>query len=83
MSALVVGIYERLRLYLLSGRVAVVNLALTQADALFKAAITLLAEVPGELEMDGQRKSTEPFLVPYLNEFLSTLLVRVCDCVWE
>ena len=69
------GIFHRLHLYLISGEVALVNQCLSQADAFFKAAISLVPEVPRYLEMDGKVRSTEPLLVDFLNEFIAALLV--------
>ena len=37
---------SRLRLYLICAQVLVVNLALTQADSFFKAAISTISELP-------------------------------------
>jgi len=45
------------------------------ADAFFKAAITLLPEVPRNIQIDGKVRGTEPFLVEYINNLASTLLV--------
>ncbi|CAG9812944.1 unnamed protein product [Phaedon cochleariae] len=59
----------RLELYLLSGQVALFNQCLGQADACFQAALALLPELE-----DVSAKS-ETFLVPYIRQFLSTLLV--------
>ena len=40
------GIFHRLNLYVSSGQVALVNLCLSQADAFFKSAISLIPEMP-------------------------------------
>jgi hypothetical protein len=65
----------RLHLYILAGQVALINQSLAQAEALFKAAITLIPEVPNVMEIDGQVRSTEeqlgrqtlpPFTFPFL-----------------
>ncbi|KAK2169423.1 hypothetical protein LSH36_10g11082 [Paralvinella palmiformis] len=69
------NIFSRLNLYLISGEVALANLCLSQADAFFKAAITLLPEVPRNIQIDGKVRGTEPFLVEYINNLASTLLV--------
>lgn len=45
------------------------------ADACFKAALNLIPELPRVLEIDGKQKSSEPLLVSYLCNFMSTLLV--------
>lgn len=68
-------VFSRLELYLVSGQVALLNQCLSQADSFFKAAIGLLFEVPLIIEMDGKHRSSEPFLLSYINCFFSTLLV--------
>ncbi|CAI8033056.1 VPS35 endosomal protein-sorting factor-like [Geodia barretti] len=68
------NILLKLNLYLLSGRVAISNGALSQGDAFFKAAINSLKDVPQFMEIDRKRQSTERFMVEYFNSFLSTLL---------
>ncbi|XP_071450992.1 VPS35 endosomal protein-sorting factor-like [Hetaerina americana] len=70
----------RLSLFLLSGQVALLNQCLGQADACFKAALSLIPEVPPYMDSvgegtGGKQRSSEPFLVGYLSQFLSTLLV--------
>ncbi|XP_058794245.1 VPS35 endosomal protein-sorting factor-like [Phymastichus coffea] len=65
----------RLQLYLLSGQVALLNQCYGQADACFKAALSLVPEMPKTLEIDGRSKSSESYLLSYLSNFLSTLLV--------
>jgi hypothetical protein len=69
------NILLKLNLYLLSGRVAISNGALSQGDAFFKAAINSLKDVPQFMEIDRKRQSTERFMVEYFNSFLSTLLI--------
>jgi len=51
------------------------NQCLSQADAFFRAAISLIPSVPRFIEIDGKIRSTEPLLVDYINNFLSTLVV--------
>ena len=46
-----IGPLEKLRLYIESAQVAVANQALGQADALIKAAIVLVGEVPNKMEV--------------------------------
>uniref|UniRef100_A0A0C9RKT3 CP062_0 protein n=1 Tax=Fopius arisanus TaxID=64838 RepID=A0A0C9RKT3_9HYME len=65
----------RLQLYLLSGQVALVNQCLGQADACFKAALSLVPEMEKTVDIEGRVRNTEPYLVSYLSNFLSTLLV--------
>ncbi|UYV82102.1 C16orf62 [Cordylochernes scorpioides] len=76
-----VDVFSRLELYLVSGQVALLNLCLSQADAFFKAAITLLPEVPShfpETSDGGKPRPTESHHLNYLSNFLSTLLVVPC-----
>lgn len=68
-------VYTRLQLYLLSGQVALLNQCLGQADACFKAALSLVPEMPKTIDIDGRQKSSQPYLLSYLSNFLSTLLV--------
>uniref|UniRef100_A0A1X7VFK8 VPS35 endosomal protein-sorting factor-like n=1 Tax=Amphimedon queenslandica TaxID=400682 RepID=A0A1X7VFK8_AMPQE len=69
------AILYRLNLYLISGRVAVANGALSQGDAFFKAAVTALKEVPQYMDMDHRRQSTEDFAQSFFCNLFSTLLV--------
>lgn len=69
------SIFSRLNLYLVSGEVALANLCLSQADAFFKAAIMLLAEVPRTIVIDSKMRGTEPFMLEYINNLMSTLLI--------
>ncbi|KJE94840.1 hypothetical protein CAOG_005411 [Capsaspora owczarzaki ATCC 30864] len=71
----IVDVVSRLNLYLLAGQVALANQALPQADAFFRAAVTLIPDIPKTTEIDLKQRSTEPILVSFLLEFLSTLLV--------
>ncbi|XP_036290319.1 VPS35 endosomal protein-sorting factor-like isoform X3 [Pipistrellus kuhlii] len=70
-----VGIFTRLNLYLLAGQVALANQCLSQADAFFKAAISLIPEVPKTINVDGKMRPSEPFLLEFLCNFFSTLLI--------
>ncbi|KAM9717032.1 VPS35 endosomal protein-sorting factor-like isoform 1-T2 [Menidia menidia] len=69
------SIFSRLNLYLLSGQVALANQCLSQADAFLKAAVSLLPEVPRSISVEGKLRSSESFLLDFLNNFLATLLV--------
>ncbi|XP_044035471.1 VPS35 endosomal protein-sorting factor-like [Siniperca chuatsi] len=69
------SIFSRLSLYLLSGQVALANQCLSQADAFLKAAVSLLPEVPRSISVEGKLRSSESFLLDFINNFLSTLLV--------
>ena len=65
----IMDVKDRLRLYLESGQIAVVNQALTQGDAIFKTAIGLLGEV------NRDEEGSIDFMVDYLRSFMSTLLM--------
>ncbi|PRP82774.1 hypothetical protein PROFUN_09859 [Planoprotostelium fungivorum] len=68
----------RLKLYIFSGQIALLNQSLPQVDALFKSAIILIQEVPTritELHNQGQSKSTEPVLMEYIESLFSSLVV--------
>ncbi|PSN36151.1 UPF0505 protein [Blattella germanica] len=45
------------------------------SDACFKAALSLVPDLPRTIEVDGKQRSSEPYLASYLCHFLSTLLV--------
>lgn len=51
------------------------NFAYILADACFKAALSIIQELPQTFEVDNKHKSSETFLIPYVRNFLSTLLV--------
>ena len=44
-------------------------------DAFFKAAISLIPEVPRTLEIDGKSRSTEHLLQEFTGNLLSALLI--------
>uniref|UniRef100_A0A3Q3J5X5 VPS35 endosomal protein-sorting factor-like n=1 Tax=Monopterus albus TaxID=43700 RepID=A0A3Q3J5X5_MONAL len=69
------NIFSRLSLYLLSGQVALANQCLSQADAFLKAAVSILAEVPRSISVEGKIRSSESFLLDFISNFLATLLV--------
>ncbi|KAM9304823.1 VPS35 endosomal protein-sorting factor-like isoform 2-T2 [Gastrophryne carolinensis] len=69
------SIFTRLNLYLHSGQVALANQCLSQADAFFKAAVSLVADVPKTINIDGKMRSSEAFLLEFLSNLFSTLLV--------
>ncbi|KAM4715602.1 VPS35 endosomal protein-sorting factor-like isoform 2-T2 [Anableps anableps] len=69
------SIFSRLNLYLLSGQVALANQCLSQADAFLKAAVSVLPEVPRSISVEGKLRSSESFLLEFINNFLATLLV--------
>ncbi|XP_071976694.1 VPS35 endosomal protein-sorting factor-like isoform X1 [Engystomops pustulosus] len=69
------SIFTRLNLYLHSGQVALANQCLSQADAFFRAAVSLVPEVPKTINIDGKMRSSEAFLLEFLSNLFSTLLV--------
>ncbi|XP_054284650.1 VPS35 endosomal protein-sorting factor-like [Macrosteles quadrilineatus] len=69
------SVTTRLQLYLLTAQVALSNQCLGQVDGCLKDALSLVPEVPSQLEVDGKMKSSEQFLVSYFCQLLSTLLV--------
>nr|XP_009681723.1 PREDICTED: UPF0505 protein C16orf62 homolog isoform X1 [Struthio camelus australis] len=69
------SIFMRLNLYLHSGQVALANQCLSQADAFFKAAVSLVPEVPKMINIDGKMRPSDSFLLEFLCNFFSTLLV--------
>ncbi|XP_029954713.1 VPS35 endosomal protein sorting factor-like [Salarias fasciatus] len=68
------SIFSRLNLYLLSAQVALANQCLSQADAFLKAAVGVLPKVPRS-SVEGKLRSSESFLLDFINNFLATLLV--------
>ncbi|BFZ02646.1 hypothetical protein BsWGS_05685 [Bradybaena similaris] len=70
------SVFSQLQLYLLSGQVALLNQCYSQGDAFFRAAISLVPDVPKTMDVaDNKSRSSEPFLLEYLYSFVSTLLV--------
>ncbi|EGC31165.1 hypothetical protein DICPUDRAFT_50342 [Dictyostelium purpureum] len=67
-------IFLKMNLYLVASSVALQNQALSQADALLKAAITFIQEIPPILEFK-QVKSTEDWTISYISSFISLLVV--------
>lgn len=67
--------FTKLELYLLSGQVALLNQCLGQADASLKAALNLIPDLPKTIEIDGKQKCSEQYLISFLCNFLSTLIV--------
>eukprot|EP01125_Pyxidicula_operculata_P016998 TRINITY_DN5912_c0_g1_i2.p1 TRINITY_DN5912_c0_g1~~TRINITY_DN5912_c0_g1_i2.p1 ORF type:complete len:671 (-),score=147.96 TRINITY_DN5912_c0_g1_i2:65-2077(-) len=68
------SVFERLYLYAFSGQVSLLLQSLPQADSLFKSAITLLQEVPNNIEeRDGKVRSTNEELITFLKYFISIL----------
>lgn len=51
------------------------GLSCLAADAFFKAAISLIPEVPKTINVDGKMRPSEPFLLEFLCNFFSTLLI--------
>lgn len=69
------SVRSRMDLYLMSGQVALLNLCVGQADSFFETAINLIKELPKNCEIDGKPKSTENYLISFISNMLSTLLV--------
>ena len=69
------SVRTRMDLYLMSGQVALLNLCIGQADSFFETAINLIKELPKNCEIDGKPKSTENYLISFISNMLSTLLV--------
>lgn len=69
-------VMTRLQLYISSSYVSLINGCLPQTDAFLKTGITLINQLPQQIESsEGRAKSTEPFLVSYVSQLLSFLLV--------
>ncbi|XP_049866874.1 VPS35 endosomal protein-sorting factor-like [Pectinophora gossypiella] len=62
-------------LYLLSGQVALLNNCVGQAEANFKAFVSLIPDIPDFIMEDGQKKPTHIKVEGLLSDFLSTLLI--------
>ena len=65
-------VFPRLYLYLLSGQAALVNQCIPQAEALFEAAINLVAEVP---EYEG---IFSIFLPSFLSMYCTHMPLQTC-----
>ncbi|XP_073943987.1 VPS35 endosomal protein-sorting factor-like isoform X2 [Choristoneura fumiferana] len=63
------------QLYLLSGQVALLNNCIGQAEANFKALISLIPDIPEFVIEDGQKKMTHIKVSSLISDFLSTLLI--------
>lgn len=48
---------------------------LISADACFKAALNLITDIPTTIDVDGKQKSSDSYLVSYMSNFMSTLLI--------
>lgn len=66
--------FARLKLYLLGGEVALMNKCIPQGEAMFKAAIQLLNEVPTTQQVDKQVQSTDHALQQYMSSLASQLV---------
>lgn len=69
------SVRSRMDLYLMSGQVALLNLCFGQADSFFEAAISSIKELPKTWEVDGKQKSTDNYLISFVANLLSSLLV--------
>nr|XP_039249347.1 VPS35 endosomal protein-sorting factor-like [Styela clava] len=68
-------VYARLQLYLVSGQAALISHCVTQADAMFCAAVTQILDAPSLIaNTDGKNVSTQNIMASYITNFLSTLL---------
>eukprot|EP00043_Microstomoeca_roanoka_P016135 m.163872 g.163872 ORF g.163872 m.163872 type:complete len:929 (+) comp16396_c7_seq1:53-2839(+) len=65
----------RLKLYNMTGCVAIVNHALSQADVFFNAAIDLIPDLPDRIDIDATMELVDPFLVDAIRDLLSALLM--------
>lgn len=73
------SVRARMDLYLVTGQVALLNLCFGQADSFFETAINLIKELPKTCEIDGKPKSTENYLISFISNLLSTLVITpVC-----
>lgn len=71
----IASVVSRMDLYLMSGQVALLNLCFGQADAFFEASINLIMELPKTCEISGKPKSTENYLISFISNLLSTLII--------
>ena len=67
--------FERLRLYLVCGEVALLNQMVVQCEGFVRAALTLLPEVPGFIMVFEMRRSTDPAMQAYMLNLASFLLL--------
>ena len=70
-------VFKRLQLFQLCGQLSLINGFLPQTDTFFKAAISIVPDIP-EFFIDKQTRSrtpTEPMLLPCLKSFLSSMVV--------
>lgn len=71
----IIHIATRLDLYLLTGKVALLNACLGQADACFEGALHLILEMPKQFEYDGKLRGSDAYLLCYVKNFLATLII--------
>lgn len=71
----IASVRTRMDLYLVSAQVALMNLCFGQADALLETAIHLIKDLPRTSEVDGKQKSTDNYLIAFVSNLLSTLLI--------
>lgn len=76
------SVTARMDLYLLSGQIALTNHCLGQADSCFEATIKLIVELPKTVEIDGKWKSSETYLVQFVTNLLSTLIIVPVNIVF-
>jgi hypothetical protein len=68
-------VFPRLFLYALSGQAALLNMCVPQSEALFEAAVKLVAEVPSVEEVDKQVISTGENLLQFVSSLASQLVI--------
>ncbi|KAJ2952745.1 hypothetical protein O0L34_g7101 [Tuta absoluta] len=66
---------SKAQLYLLGGQAALLNNCVGQAEANFKALVSLIPDIPDFIMEDGQKKPTHVKVEGLLSDFLSTLLI--------
>jgi len=66
----------RVRLYIMSGQVALINNCLPQAEALISTAVELMNDFPATRESEGKSQSTEAEFYQLAQELMSLLIVH-------
>ena len=71
------NVFRRLYLFLHCGQVALINGCLPQTDTFFKAAISIIPDIPQSTnyDYDRQRLPSEPRLLEFFKSFLSSLII--------
>jgi hypothetical protein len=80
------AVFTRLQLFQLCGQLSLVSGFLPQTDTFFKAAISIVPEIP-EFLIDKRNTSTrtptETMVLPMLKSFLSSMVVVRHSCAWR